>query len=110
VPSGSNKTPPETGRSIPARAASPIDAGTPARQQRIVWRDAGEVEQHELGRLLRDGGQRGRVVERGDHAVQAQAAQLVQGVLVEHGGFFSQGRWRVGSRCGARCGGHQWCP
>ena len=45
------------------------------------------------------------VVERGDHAVQAQAAQLIQGVLVEHGGFVSIGGWVVG-----RCSGYQWWP
>jgi hypothetical protein len=59
------------------------------------------------GQLL-GGSLRARVGERGDHAVQAQAAQLVQGVLLQHGGVVVRGGAGVG--VGRRCGGHQWCP
>jgi hypothetical protein len=76
-----------------ALAVAPVDLALHQQRQAVL-------EGQRLG-----GGLGGRVVERGDHTVQAQAAQLVQGVLVEHGRSVGA----VGCR-GVRYAAHQWCP
>jgi len=84
-----------------ALAVAPVELALHQQRQALI-------EGQRLGGVLGGG-----VGERGDHAVQAQAAQLVQGVLLQHGDLgvgFGCGGGRGGGRGVGRRASHQWWP